>query len=217
MTDRLEGGAAIGARLRMLRMAAGRSLASVAKEVGISSSALSQIETGTMQPSVNRLIELVGVIGAPVVAIFEDYAVLHPVAVDDGDSSELLPGVLVRAPGTVPVTELGQGVLYRPLAPVGLTGVDLFESVYPPLTSSSIDGAMLVHDGYEIGSVISGTLRFEFNEGTVELGPGGALSFWATRPHRIVNPSQDATATAIWLTLRDYRRESDDAAHPPHE
>lgn len=203
MTDRSEG-ATIGARLRALRVAAQRSLASVAQEVGISSSALSQIETGAMQPSVNRLIEIVGVIGAPVAAIFEDYRVLHPAAVEDGDSSEMLPGVLVRAPGTVAATKLGQGVIYRPLAPVGLDGVDLFESVYPPLASTSVDGAMLVHEGYEIGSVISGTLRFEFSEGSIDLGPGGALSFWASRPHRVVNPSPDTTAVAIWLTLHHY-------------
>ncbi len=169
-----------------------------------------------MQPSVNRLIEIVGVLGAPVAAIFEDYAVLHPVAVDDAESSEVLPGVLVRHPSTTTPTELGQGVLYRPLAPVGLNGVDLFESIYPPSSSSSVDGAMLVHQGYEIGSVMSGTLQFEFTEGTVELRAGGALSFWARRPHRIVNASSTETATAIWLTLRDYEAGDEDGRRSPH-
>ena len=98
---------------------------------------------------------------------------------------------------------LGQGVVYRRLAPVALDGIDLFESVYPPGAASSIDGAMLVHAGYEMGSVVRGTLRFEFSEGTVELGPGGSLAFWATRPHRVVNASDDLPAAAIWLTLRD--------------
>ncbi len=191
----------IGARLRQLRLAQARSLASVAEAVGISSSALSQIETGVMQPSVNRLIEIVGVIGVPVTAIFEDYEVSHPKTIGTGDS-EPIPGVSVSV-AEVDATTLGQGVVYRRLTPAALDGIDLFETIYPPLASSSIDGAMLVHAGYEMGAVTAGALRFEFTEGSIELGAGGSLAFWATRPHRVVNESADQPATAIWLTLRD--------------
>lgn len=196
--------ATIGARLRRLRKASGRSLASVAESVGISSSALSQIETGAMQPSVNRLIEIVTEVGAPVSAVFDDHEVFHPKALQAG-TSEPIPGVQVSAPDAAgaPSATLGQGVVYRSLTPVALDGVDLFESIYPPGTSSSIDGAMLVHPGYEMGSVTRGILRFEFSEGAVELGPGGSLAFWATRPHRVVNASDLEPAAAIWLTLRD--------------
>lgn len=200
----------IGTRLRRLRLASGRSLSSVAESVGISPSALSQIETGAMQPSVNRLIEIVTEVGAPVSAVFDDHDVFAPRTLAAG-TSEPIPGVHVSsaeggaeggAQGA-PAATLGQGVVYRRLVPVALDGIDLFESVYPPGAASSIDGAMLVHAGYEMGSVIRGTLRFEFSEGTVELGPGGSLAFWATRPHRVVNASDDVPAAAIWLTLRD--------------
>ena len=193
----------IGVRLRKLRVDAGRSLASVARDVGISSSALSQIETGAMQPSVNRLIEIVNVIGVPVAAIFDAYEVLPQAHLDATSVVEPIRGVHVAAPGAVDTTMLGQGVVYRRLTPVALDGVDLFESTYPPGSSSSIDGAMLVHEGFEMGSVVSGTLLFEFTEGSVSLGAGGSLSFWATRPHRVVNESENVTAVAVWLTLRD--------------
>ncbi|ALJ22202.1 helix-turn-helix domain-containing protein [Microbacterium sp. No. 7] len=202
MADRQDVAASIGARLRRLRTASGRSLASVAEAVGISSSALSQIETGAMQPSVNRLIEIVAELGAPVSAIFDDHDVLQPQALAAG-TSEPIPGVHVSVPDDATAPVLGQGVVYRRLTPVALEGIDLFETTYPPGTSSSVDGAMLVHAGYEMGSVVTGILVFEFTEGMVELGPGGSLAFWATRPHRVVNPSADATAVAIWLTLRD--------------
>jgi Predicted transcriptional regulators len=192
----------IGRRIRAARQASGRSLASVAEAVGISSSALSQIETGTMQPSVNRLIELVGEIGVTVSAILDDYEVFTPQAIAAG-TSEPIRGVHVSK-GTVDAQTLGQGVIYRRLMPVSPDGIDLFESTYPPGASSSVDGAMLVHAGYETGRVVSGTLRFEFTEGTLELGPGDSLSFWATRPHRVLNAS-DAPAVAVWLTLRDLR------------
>lgn len=202
---------AIGARLRRLRLESGRSLASVAESIGISSSALSQIETGAMQPSVNRLIEIVSEVGAPVSAVFDDHEVFHPRALSPG-ASEPIPGVQVSAPdpgADISATAtLGQGVVYRRLTPVAIDGIDLFESIYPPGTSSSIDGAMLVHAGYEMGSVTRGILRFEFSEGSVELGPGGSLAFWATRPHRVVNASDAEPAAAVWLTLRDLAPEA---------
>lgn len=192
----------IGGRLRRLRLATGRSLASVAQELGISSSALSQMETGALQPSVNRLVELVGVLGVPISAIFDDLDVFErPVAPLDEWAAEPIPGVLVGdAESSRGIAHLGQGVTYRRLSPVALPGVDLFESTYPPGSSSSLDGAMLVHEGHETGSVLSGTLTFEFTEGSVRLGPGGSLSFQATRPHRVVNET-DEVAVAVWLTL----------------
>ncbi|MFT4213164.1 MAG: XRE family transcriptional regulator [Microbacterium sp.] len=205
MTDRLESAAPIGARLRRLRKRSGISLRAVAEAVGISSSALSQIENGVMQPSVNRLIEIVTVLQVPVAAIFDDHDVLQPVSLGSDSASEPFPGVLVAPAGATAERTLGQGVVYRRLTPVDLVGVDLYETVYPPLASSSLDGAMLVHEGYEAGRVVSGTICFEFTEGVVELGPGASLSFWATRPHRVVNPSPDTEAVAIWLTMRGYR------------
>ena len=191
----------IGPRLRTLRAATGRSLSSVAHELGISSSALSQIETGVMQPSVNRLIELVGVLGVPVSAIFDDAGQFAPRPYDDhADVTEQLPGVLVAHAGGIPPAELAQGVTYRRLSPASLPGVDWFESTYPPGSSSSIDGTMLVHAGYESGWVARGELTFEFADGKVRLGPGGSLSFPASRPHRVVNDTAEP-AVAIWLTL----------------
>ena len=113
----------------------------------------------------------------------------------------LATGALAASVLTTPLQSLAQSA--------GKDAVTLGMTLEPPGldptagAASSIDGAMLVHAGYEMGSVIRGTLRFEFSEGTVELGPGGSLAFWATRPHRVVNASDDVPAAAIWLTLRD--------------
>ncbi|MFT4230111.1 MAG: helix-turn-helix domain-containing protein [Microbacterium sp.] len=211
MAELTESTALIGARLRRMRKESGLSLRAVAEAVGISSSALSQIENGVMQPSVNRLIEIVSVLGVPVAAIFDDHDVLHPIDLGQETASQPLPGVMVALASAASERTLGQGVVYRRLTPTRIPGVDLYETVYPPLTSSSVDGAMLVHDGYEAGRVVSGTLSFEFSEGVVELGVGDCLSFWASRPHRVVNASADTPAVAMWLTLRG-RSEGEAAA-----
>ncbi|PRZ07635.1 XRE family transcriptional regulator [Isoptericola sp. CG 20/1183] len=191
----------IGARLRALRTASGRSLASVAQELGISSSALSQIETGVMKPSVSRLVELVGVLGVPMSAIFDDVEVVVGRPDDDGAQvAEPFPGVLVAHGEDTTPAQLEQGVTYRRLSPAPLRGVTWFESTYPPGSSSSADGSMLVHAGYESGHVVAGELVFEFTDGAVRLGPGGSLSFAATRPHRVVNDT-GVVAVALWLTV----------------
>ncbi|WP_402464434.1 helix-turn-helix domain-containing protein [Isoptericola aurantiacus] len=193
----------IGPRLRRLRTTTGRSLGSVAKEMGISSSALSQMETGVMKPSVNRLVEFVGVLGLPVSAIFDDHGFFVPTIDEDASAvAEPVPGVLVTHAADSEPAQLSQGVTYRRLSPAPLPGVDWFESTYPPGSSSSIDGAMLVHAGYESGYVIRGELTFEFSEGPVRLGAGSSLSFRATRPHRVLNDTDDV-AVAAWLTLTD--------------
>lgn len=201
---------AIGARLRALRLSSGRSLASVAEAVGISSSALSQIETGVMTPSVNRLIEIMKILGMPVSSIFDDSDGADVVVAEES-SSEPFPGVHVGGLNLAPPTILGQGVVYRRLSPVTLGGFDLYESTYPTGASSSIDGAMLVHDGYEIGLVTNGSVVFEFSDGELELTEGESISFWATRPHRIVNASKRFPAVLIWLTIRDAKEPA-----PPH-
>lgn len=61
----------LGARLRELRTASGVSLRGLAGRLGISPSAVSQIERGVMRPSVSRLIAYVGAIGVPLSAVFE--------------------------------------------------------------------------------------------------------------------------------------------------
>jgi transcriptional regulator with XRE-family HTH domain len=196
--------AQIGERLRRLRRAEGRSLASVAAELGISSSALSQIETGAMQPSVKRLVELVGILGAPVSAIFEEPAlVASKIEQRPPGVTEPLSGVFVAErdddEGTA---RLADGVTYRRLSPLLLPGVDWFESTYPPGASSSLDGAMLVHRGLESGRVERGELAFVFGEGRIRLRAGASISFAAALPHRIVNET-DEVAVATWITVAD--------------
>src|ERR1700742_3742738 len=61
----------LGARLRELRTGAGVSLRALAGRLGISPSAVSQMERGVMRPSVSRLIAYVGAIGVPLSAVFE--------------------------------------------------------------------------------------------------------------------------------------------------
>lgn len=191
----------LGGRIRELRLREGLSMSALAARVGITPSAMSQIETGSMQPSVSRLVEIVGAMGVPLSAAFdEDVLVSFPPPYDGAPASEPFESVFVaRADDATPL-DLGEGVVYRRIGPRGIPGVEFFESVYPPGASSGPEGSLLAHSGAETGWVTSGRLVFQFREGEVELGGGDSIGFPASKGHRILNRS-GAVAVATWLTV----------------
>ncbi|MFI6480321.1 helix-turn-helix domain-containing protein [Nonomuraea sp. NPDC050663] len=179
----------LGPRLRELRERAGLSLRAVAREMGISPSAVSQLERGRMRPSVSRLIAYVGAVGAPLAAVF-DHAGEVPEA-------ELFA---VRRAGEAEPIELGGGVSFRRLSPVPVPGVEFFESTYPGGAVSTAHRELLRHEGYEVGSVSRGELTIEFENETVVLAAGDSVTFPCHRPHMISNRSPE-TAVATWLIV----------------
>ena len=185
----------LGARLRRLRQEAGLSLKDLAVQLGVSVSAVSQIERGVLQPSVNRLIEIVGALGVPLARVFADEA-------RDRASGASVTGYVLARAGDVETVELEDGVLFRRLSPIETAGVDFFESTYPP--GSHVDAAneLIVHTGYEVGTVELGELTIRFEQEEVVLGPGDSITFPCDVPHRIVNTGP-AAAIATWLIVHD--------------
>ncbi|GAA4977674.1 XRE family transcriptional regulator [Kineococcus glutinatus] len=214
----------LGERIRRLRQGSGTSLSAVARRLGISPSALSQIETGALQPSVSRLVEIVGVLGVPLSAVFDEDAAAPappPPGTAQGTAAqgtaalgaahgrhphggraaeEVLVSVAVARAVRPAVVDLGGGVVYRRLTPRPVPGVEFFESTYPPGAASGEEGTLLVHTGLETGVVTAGRLTFQFPDGEVELAEGDSISFPADRGHRIVNRTR-AVAVSTWLTV----------------
>lgn len=191
----------LGARIRRLRQDVGLSLTEVARRLGVSASAVSQIETGVMAPSVGRLVGIMGVLGLPLTTVF-DQSVAPAVPQADGEAAagEELRGVRVARAGGAQTLGLDQGVVYRRLTPYPLPGTEFFESTYPPGAASGEEGDLLAHSGLETGVVTSGMLTFQFGDGEVELSPGDAIHFVAAKPHRVVNRTGEV-AVATWLTV----------------
>lgn len=195
--------AELGARIRTLRVERGRSLRALAEELGISPSALSQIERGKMRPSVTRLIQIMSLLEAPLAAAFGDGTQAGPESADGHRtwSATLGDEVVVTRSGDVATLTLGQGVRYRRLSPVPIAGLEIYESTYPPGSSSTHDDEFLRHNGHELGSVQSGTLTVDIGFDRYELGPGDAITFPSTTPHRISNHTA-VPAVAVWVNLR---------------
>lgn len=188
-----EPSASVGARIRDLRQARGLSARALAKTLGISPSAVSQIERGVMQPSVSRLIAITDALGVPLVAAF-DPASDRPVE-PAGPS-----GFTLQRSGQSPDIVLDSGVSFRRLTPGSAPGVDYFESVYPPGTSAHGADGLFHHEGYEVGTVVSGELTIDFEAERVILRAGDAISYPCSVPHRLHNTGA-VDAVAHWLIV----------------
>jgi transcriptional regulator with XRE-family HTH domain len=191
----------IGARVRTLRKRSGVSLTALARQLGVSASAISQIETGVMQPSVSRLVEIMGALDLPLSMVFDDsMSLAFPPPYETASAEERLPSVSVARASEPSTVDLQHGVSYRRLAPQAIPGTEYFESTYPPGAASGPEGELLAHSGFETGIVVSGRLTFQFGDGEIELAPGDSISFPAARGHRIVNRTGEV-AIATWLTV----------------
>jgi transcriptional regulator with XRE-family HTH domain len=194
----------LGARLRELRTGAGVSLRALAARLGISPSAVSQIERGVMRPSVSRLIAYVGAIGVPLSAVFETGIEKAPEGSAGEDDAAAPAGQFqfaIRRSWEVAPILLGGGVTFRRLSPVPTQGVEFFESVYPPNSMSNAHGELLRHEGYEVGTVTAGELTVDFDTDVVTLAAGDSITYPCSRPHLIANRSATTTAIATWLIV----------------
>jgi transcriptional regulator with XRE-family HTH domain len=183
----------VGERIRSLRTARGISARTLAKTLGISPSAVSQIERGVLQPSVSRLIAITDALGVPLVAAF-DPASDHP-AEPAGPS-----GFTLQRAGQSPDIVLDSGVSFRRLTPGTSPGVDYFESIYPPGTAAHGADGLFHHEGYEVGTVVSGELTIDFEAERVILRAGDAISYPCSVPHRLHNAGT-TDAVAHWLIV----------------
>jgi transcriptional regulator with XRE-family HTH domain len=189
----------IGGRIRAARTHRAISMRTLAKAVGISQSALSQIETGKAQPSVQTLYKLVRELSVS----FDEL-----VGIDNGSARDNRPvRVLDDAQiDFVPVSQqkridLDTGVSWHRLSHHTVAGANFLRIVHPAGSRSAPAGTHASHAGFEFVYVISGTLQIEIGfDSRHVLHPGDAVSFPGITPHRVSNPGT-APAEIICVIL----------------
>ncbi len=181
----------LGASLRAERLRQGLSLRETARRLGISASALSQIETGKAHPSVGKLFDIVNLLNVSVDGLLAGQAV-----VARGDEGF----VSVQRTGEHEALDLESGVRWHRLTAGSYPGVEFLHVTYQPGARSSREGAFMRHAGQEFGYVLSGRLTISVGFDTHRLGPGDSISFPATTPHRLGNDGPEP-ATAIWCII----------------
>ena len=195
--------ATMGGRLRQARTARGISLRSMARQVGVSPSLISQVETGRATPSVNTLYALVHALG---ISLDELLFMDTPPAGTPPDGTvpppldQSLPHEPVQRAGTRASIRLGSGVVWERLTTESLRDVDFLYVTYEVGGASSPTDAFQRHTGIEWGYLLSGSLRVSIGFEEFVLGPGDAITFDSAAPHRLSNDGPER-AHAVWFVL----------------
>ncbi|MEU2680493.1 helix-turn-helix domain-containing protein [Streptomyces sp. NPDC007107] len=194
----------IGHALRAARQAQGISLRSLAADTGISASLLSQVETGKSQPSVSTLYALVNrlhvsldeLLGLEVNAPGRQ----TPQHRDSAPQAPQHPGVVIQRGADNPALDMDNGVRWERLASFDNGLVDALLVTYQGGASSSSEGTLMRHSGFEYAYLLEGslTLALEFDEH--ELRAGDSFCFDSTRPHMYVNRGRQA-ARGLWYVI----------------
>ncbi|MGI5379691.1 helix-turn-helix domain-containing protein [Streptomyces sp. CA-251387] len=208
----------VGARIRQARLECGMSLRALAREVGVSASLISQIETGKSQPSVSTLYAVTTALGISVESLFDGGkaaalsppvttapgtapgTVLHALAAFAADPGRRI-GPLVR-PDEREVLELDSGVVWERLGHVPGIDVDFLLVTYRPGGASSSSGGLMRHTGTEYGCLTSGELVLTLGFDEYTLRPGDAVCFESTTPHRYRNDGEEP-AVGVWFVFSD--------------
>jgi transcriptional regulator with XRE-family HTH domain len=152
--------AAVGPRLRALRLARDITLAALAEATGISVSTLSRLESGRRRPNLELLLPLAKAYQVPL-----DELVGAPAT---GDPRVHMRPITARGKTIIPLTRKPGGIqAYKHILPAG------------PLDQPDPQ----VHEGYEWLYVLNGKLRMVLGSRDLVLGPGEAAEFDTRVPH----------------------------------
>jgi transcriptional regulator with XRE-family HTH domain/quercetin dioxygenase-like cupin family protein len=207
----------LGARLKAARLSSGMSLRELARQLGVSPSFVSQLENGKSQPSVATLYSLSQLLGLSMDELFGadgNRPTTAPVVVE----AELPTGLVSRGAlgspadawpsegadgriSVIPATGrarlvMDSGVMWEQLATVG-HNLDFMEIVYPPGSSSTNDGRMLRHSGYEYGYLLEGELHVTLGFENYVLRAGESIGLNSSIPHLLTNKGA-VPARGIW-------------------
>ncbi|MEU5339666.1 MULTISPECIES: cupin domain-containing protein [unclassified Streptomyces] len=205
----------VGARIRQARTARGMSLRGLAREIGVSASLISQIETGKSQPSVSTLYAITTALSIPVESLFDAEGesartpatavvgvppdtVLRALAAFAADPGRRI-GPLVGS-GEREMLELDSGVTWERLGHVPGADVDFLRVTYRPGGTSSSAGGLMRHPGTEYGYLTSGELVLTLGFEEHVIRPGDAVCFESTTPHRYRNDGSEP-AVGVWFVF----------------
>jgi transcriptional regulator with XRE-family HTH domain len=181
--------------LRERRLDLGLAVRELARRTAVSSSLISQIERGQSMPSVTTLYAIVSALDLSMDQLFVP--------------GETRPTQRRTTPSPQPwvvkadereTLRLGSGVCWERLTRDLDHHTEFNLLVYEPGGASSEDGALVRHAGSEYGMVISGRFSVQLGFETYELGPGDAISFQSSTPHRLATIG-DKPARAIWAVV----------------
>jgi transcriptional regulator with XRE-family HTH domain len=193
-------GGDVGARLRAHRERNGVGLRELARRLGISPSAISQIETGRSRPSVSTLYAIVSELGISLDELFSGSIPEHWHQPSSPGARPAGGGAHVQRAGTRKALEFETGVRWERLTPQPDRFVDFLHVVYEVGSSSSQRDDFSRHAGREYGLVLSGMVEVTVGLEKYELSAGDSISFDSTVPHSLRNIGTEPVH-GIWFVV----------------
>lgn len=165
----------LGVRLRLLRERAGLSQRRLALRTGVANATISQIESGSLNPTVGVLKKIVGGLSLSLAEFFSS----------DTDVEE---GYFFRAQQ---LTELSEGGVSYLQVGGQMTGraIQLLKERYRP--GASTGRHALQHEGEECGIILSGQLTVSVEDQVSVLHAGDAYYFKSDLPHTFRNDGDE--------------------------
>lgn len=166
----------IGVRLKALREKLGLSQRRLARTSGVANATISQIESGSLNPTVGMLKKVLD--GIPV-SLSEFFA----------DDFEVTEKVFFAAHELV---EIGEGgVSYRQVGThLHNKAIQLIHECYQP--GAGTGKHALIHEGEECGIILKGRLQVTVGDRTKLLNPGDAYYFKSSQPHQFKNTGTES-------------------------
>lgn len=200
----------LGARLRARREALGLTLRQFARDLDISASFISQIETDKAQPSVATLYAICRALDMSLDDLYssEDNGVgtLPRISTSNdklvGRSTRRFGAgrsPVVRSTGRKSIT-MESGVTWERLTATTADNESFTFVRYDVGGSSNSEGTLIRHVGTEYWYVITGFLAVTLGFETYRLGPGDSISFNSSTPHHLRNDG-DSEVQAVWFDV----------------
>jgi transcriptional regulator with XRE-family HTH domain len=196
----------IGPRLRAERSRRDVTIRALARDIGVSPSLISQIETGKSQPSVSTLYAITSALGIGIEDLFDADDHTPTTSERQGTGTTYAGADRARQVGPFVGSDehelltLDSGVTWQRLGQVPHHHVDFLLVTYPPGSTSSPDGRLMRHSGTEYGYLVSGTLEVSLGFDTHKMSPGDSVSFESTTPHAYRNDG-DVPAVGVWFVV----------------
>jgi transcriptional regulator with XRE-family HTH domain len=174
----------IGKNIRKIRKDKGLTIAHLAKKCGCSPSLLSQIETGSLNPSLSIL-----------KAICDGLEISISLLVTADFAGRDTSYSLMEARERKTLVTNG-GARFQLLSRGVNISCEFILNEWPPGSSTGKD--FYTHEGEECGVLVEGELEVETNDGVHHMKPGDTITLKSSINHRISNPGKKR-AVAYWV------------------
>lgn len=189
---------ALGRKLRELRRGKGLTLQQVADQAGLSKGFVSQVESGTVNPSIASLKRIADVLDTPLAALFEDRQNGEGAGSTAGspDSDSLGEIRVVRRNRRKMLVWPGAEGRQELLTPDLRCKLEVLLSVFEP--GHPTNAEYYSHEGEEFGFILEGRFEVTVAGHTVVLEEGDSIYFPSHLPHRS-RAVGDRPARTLWV------------------